>query len=188
MSSAVRPMAVAPDERYVYLQVSFFHGFVEFDMQQEKVLRLANLPDRTNGMPREQYVLDSAHHGLAMNSAGTKLCAAGHDGQLRRDRRAATRSRTRRSTSATSRTGRRPGPDGKKCWVSVSGGDKVVVIDYATATPIAEIPVGDHPQRVRDGVVPKTLAQQWAAQPLRLDPPVRLRRRCPRCRRSDARA
>src|SRR5262249_50173687 len=77
MSSAVRPMAIAPDQRYAYLQVSFFHGFVEFDMQQEKVLRLANLPDRTNGMPSEQYVLDSAHHGLAMNSAGTLLCAAG---------------------------------------------------------------------------------------------------------------
>ena len=28
-------------------------------------------------MPREQYVNDSAHHGLSMDEAGTTLCAAG---------------------------------------------------------------------------------------------------------------
>ena len=121
-------------------------------------------------MPREQYVLDSAHHGLAINSAGTKLCAAGT-----MDNYAAIVDRDS-FRYTTIDVGDKPywsttGPDGKKCWVSVSGGDKVVVIDYATATPIAEIPVGDHPQRVRDGVVPKTLAQQWAAQPLPSDPP-----------------
>ena len=44
MSSAVRPMALAPDEKQVYFQVSFFHGFVEYDLVQDKVLRLARLP------------------------------------------------------------------------------------------------------------------------------------------------
>jgi hypothetical protein len=79
MSGAVRPMALSPDERYLYFQVSFFHGFVEYDLQQDRVLRLAHLPesDEAKQKRRDEYLLDSAHHGLAMNPSGTKLCAAG---------------------------------------------------------------------------------------------------------------
>jgi hypothetical protein len=102
MSSAVRPMAVAPDERFVYLQVSFFHGFVEFDTQAPDadpaqtydgepavgaVRRVVPLPDRTSGMPREQYGLDSAHHGLAINEGRDDAVRRRDDVGLCRDRR-----------------------------------------------------------------------------------------------------
>ena len=78
-SSAVRPMAIAPDERIAYLQLSFLHGFVEFDLLTDKPLRVATLPqsEEAQSTPRENYLLDSAHHGLAINHEGTKLCAAG---------------------------------------------------------------------------------------------------------------
>ena len=151
MSSAVRPMAIAPDERFAYLQVSFFHGFVEFDMQQERVRRLAVLPDRTNGTPREQYVLDSAHHGLAMNNAGSKLCVAG----TMSDYAAIVKRKTFRHKIVAE--GSKPywatnGP-ANTCWVSFAGDDKVSVIDYGTEKKVATFKVGDHPQRVRVGTI-----------------------------------
>ncbi len=173
MSSAVRPMAVAPDERYVYLQVSFFHGFVEFDTQARdrrrtydgeplvgKIKRVVPLPDRTDGLPREQYVLDSAHHGLAINPRGTKLCAAG----TMDDYAAIVNRKTLRRRIVN--VGPKPywatnGVVGGECWVSVSGEDKVVVLSYKDASRVATVPVGDHPQRVRPGRVARDVIRAW---------------------------
>ena len=99
MSSAVRPMAITPDERTVFLQVSFFHGIVEFKLRQKDptgggdyvtggAARAGHRPGqaadprcrsatRRPPLPREEYVLDSAHHGIAINERGTRLCVAG---------------------------------------------------------------------------------------------------------------
>jgi hypothetical protein len=152
MSSAVRPMALSPDENWVYFQVSFFHGFVEFDLTNERVTRVANLPKLTQE-PQENYVLDSAHHGIAMNSAGTKLCVAGT-----MDDYAAIVSRSTFSYRLIQGVGTKPywstnSKDGKYCFVSWSGTDSLSAISYGTEREVARIQVGDHPQRVRNGVV-----------------------------------
>jgi YVTN family beta-propeller protein len=47
----------------------------------------------------------------------------------------------------------------------VSGDDKVVVIDYATERQVAEIQVGDHPQRVRLGAVHETILADLPTAP-----------------------
>jgi YVTN family beta-propeller protein len=150
----VRPMALSPDERYVYMQLSFLHGFVEFDLATDKPLRIAHLPlsEEARNSPREQYLLDSAHHGLAMNPEGTKLCAAGTMSDY-----AAIVDRATFDYKIFN-VGHKPywstnSGDGRYCFVSVSGDDKVVVLDYASEQQVAEIPVGDHPQRMRMGLI-----------------------------------
>jgi DNA-binding beta-propeller fold protein YncE len=154
MSSAVRPMALSPDERYVYFQVSFFHGFVEYDLQQDRVLRVAHLPTTDKTPPtREQYLLDSAHHGISMNPEGTKLCTAGTmDGYAAIVSRATFSYRLAASGDVpywATNSG-----DGKYCFVSFAGDDQVSVISYAKEKEIARIQVGDHPQRMRMGKFP----------------------------------
>jgi hypothetical protein len=154
MSSAVRPMALSPDERFVYFQVSFFHGFVEYDFKRDRVRRVVNLPiaDEVQDMPREEYLLDSAHHGIAMNGAGTKLCVAG----TMSDYAAIVSRKTLRKKLF--HAGEKPywattTSDGRRCLVSWSGTDSISVFDYRRRKEIARVPVGDHPQRVRMGNV-----------------------------------
>jgi YVTN family beta-propeller protein len=154
MDSAVRPMALSPDERLAYLQISFHHGFVEYDLDQQRVTRVVDLPisEEAQNTPREEYLLDSAHHGIAMNPEGTKLCVAG----TMSDYAAIVTRATMQPTVFP--VGEKPywstnGLGGGTCWVSFSGDDNVGVFDYATEQQIATIPVGDHPQRVRRGAI-----------------------------------
>lgn len=184
MSAAVRPMALSPDERFLYFQVSFYHGIVEFDTQAPDkngkvdytaggipeprvgaVTRLLPLPNRVPSMPREQYVNDSAHHGLAMNKAGTTLCAAGtmDDYVALVDRKTATP--TFFDTSTTGHDYAKPywSTEGLNdtCWISLSETDSLAVLNFKTKKELAYLPVGNHPQRVRHGLVSTALASTW---------------------------
>jgi hypothetical protein len=186
MSAAVRPMAVAPGERFVYYQVSFFHGLVEFDTQAADldgtvgystggvpeprtgaVTRVVNLPNRVPQMPREQYVNDSAHHGLSIDGSGTTLCAAGtmDDYAALVDRRTMSYRIYDQQT-----TGHYYGKPywtteglGDTCWISLSDADSVAVLDFRTGKELAYLPVGDHPQRIRHGFVSEQVVADAAA-------------------------
>jgi hypothetical protein len=184
MSSAVRPMALGPDERFLWFQVSFLHGYVEFDTRaadlngsvdystgsrpeprRGAVTRVVPLPNRVPTMPLEQYVNDSAHHGLSLGDDDRTLCVAG----TMDDYAALVDSRTTRrwifDRATTGHDYLKPywtteGPDGT-CWISLSESDAVAVLDVRRRKEIAYLPVGDHPQRVRHGVVREEIVSGW---------------------------
>ena len=155
LSDAVRPVAFTPDESKLYFQVSFFNGFLEYDVASDRITRVKELPKNpATSDDRKTFVNDSRHHGMSMNPAGTKLCVAGTmDDYATVVDRATLQQGT--LVPAVKPYWATVSGDGGACVISEAGADQVTAIDFATGQKLVSVPVGDHPQRVRIGHVPE---------------------------------
>ena len=154
LSNAVRPIVFSKDESKIYAQVSVFNGLVEYDLNQDKVTRIGQLPgSSTIPSNRTKYVNDSRHHGLSISADGEKLCVAGT-----MDDYATIVDRSTLKAAKLIPAGKpywaTQSADGKSCVISESETDVVTVIDFATGEKVLSVPVGNHPQRVRIGYAP----------------------------------
>ncbi|MCG7208076.1 YncE family protein [Streptomyces arenae] len=152
-SDAVRPAAFTPDWSKMYFQVSFFNGFLEYDIASDRITRVKTLPaNPATSTDRTTWLLDSRHHGISMKPDGTKLCVAGTMDNYATVVDRATLQEGPLITASTPYWATVSG-DGKDCVISESGADQVTAIDFGTGQKVTSVPVGDHPQRVRLGHV-----------------------------------
>ncbi len=160
----VRPTVITPDEKKAYVQLSYLNGVVEYDLVKGKIGRTLDEPlsdfAKKTYPSRDDYPHDSAHHGLAMSGDGARLCDCGTI-----DNTISIVSTSSMTVEKTIETGNVPywattSPDGKRCFVSLSGDGTVAAIDYATASEVKRVKVGTFPQRSRIGRMPQIVVEK----------------------------
>ena len=76
---AIRPMAITKDEKFAYLQISLFHGFFEYDIENDKITRKLDLPipEKNKNLAPGDHLLASGHHGISLSGDDKTICVAG---------------------------------------------------------------------------------------------------------------
>lgn len=151
----VRPFSITHDGQKAYVQLSYFHGFHEYDIADDRITRTKDLP-KTEHVPESEgdYPLQSAHHGIDISGDGEYICVAGTTSWY-----AAIIRRSDLSLVDTIPVGEHPywvqtGPDGERAFVPVRGENEVAVISFDGATEIGRVEVGAQPHVTEYAEVP----------------------------------
>lgn len=165
----IRPNVITADETTMYAQLSYLNGVIKYDLTNAREIARNEQPLNAFAMRTyatyDEFPHDSAHHGLALSGDGARLCDCGTV-----DNTVAIIDTADMELVKLIDVGMVPywsttSPDGKTCFVSLSGDDAVAVIDYSSATEVKRVPVGNFPQRSRLGKVPANVIARLAAGP-----------------------
>lgn len=164
----IRPFALNADETRLYAQLSEYHGVVEIDPRDGRVVRRAELPIDP-GVTEDDYDFEAPHHGLALSQDERTLCLAGRASDY-----VALVSTDSLAPEAIIDVGDAPGwaengPGGRHCFVPNNRDDTLSVISYAERREVARLAVGDGPKHIEPGRIP-----------MGDEPSLRLRARCAR--------
>jgi YVTN family beta-propeller protein len=157
----VRPFVIAPDGTTMYADLSYLNGFIKYDLNTSQTLATVQQPYSATAATesKDSYPQNSAHHGIALSGDGTKLCDVGTIDDYAKIVSTSTLATT---ATVTYPTGSIPywaatSADGNYCFVALSAGNAVSVINYATGQEVARVPVGNFPQRARVYNVPQSV-------------------------------
>ncbi len=157
----IRPNLISADETTMWTDLSYLNGFEKYDLTTGTVLATVNQPysPAAQALTQDQYPQNSAHHGIALSGDSSRICDAGTID----DYTAIVSTATLKDQSFVNYPAKSipywttTSADGTECFVSLSGGNSLSVINYTTGQEVARIPVGSFPQRNRLGAVPASV-------------------------------
>jgi YVTN family beta-propeller protein len=144
----VRPFALTADEKTLFVQTSWMHGFHVVDIAQDRILRTIALPE----LPPETFVMNywpnTVDHGLEITPDGSKLFALATTGCY-----VAVYSLPQLDLIKTIPVGNEPSwitgdGVGDYYYVSSRRSGDVSIISVKDLAEIARVPVGHWPQRM----------------------------------------
>lgn len=158
----IRPYVVSDDGTRLYAQLSEFHGLVEYDLVEGRMLRVLDLPV-DEGVTEDDYSFEAPHHGLAVSPDGSTLCAAGRASDY-----VALVATSSMEPIAVVDVGDAPSwaatsPDGRSCFVANTRDDTVSVVSYGRGVEVARIAVGDGPKHLEAASLPRDVVRGTGA-------------------------
>lgn len=159
----IRPNLITEDGRILYTQLSYLNGVIKYDLLERRELARSEQPLSDFAINtyanEDEYPHDSAHHGLSISGDGQRLCDVGTI-----NNNVAIVRTSDMSVEHMVDVGMVPywattSPDGRHCFVSLSGDNSVAVIDFETGALVTEVPVGVFPQRSRLARVPNSVIE-----------------------------
>jgi len=156
-----RPFVIEPDGTTMFADMSYLNGFIKYDLNSSTTLATVQQPFSAKAASEsyDSYPQNSAHHGIALSGNDSKLCDVGTIDDYTKIVDTTSLSTT---ATVTYPTGSIPywaltSTDGNYCYVSLSTGNAVSVVNYTTGAEVARVPVGNFPQRERNAVVPNSV-------------------------------
>ncbi|HET9167953.1 MAG TPA: YncE family protein [Actinospica sp.] len=157
----LRPFVIEPDGTTMFADMSYLNGFIKYDLNSSTLLATVQQPFSTTAASEsyDSYPQNSAHHGIALSGDDSRLCDVGTIDDYTKIVDTGSLSTT---ATVTYPSGSIPywaltSTDGDYCYVSLSAGNAVSIINYTTGAEVARVPVGNFPQRERNAVVPDSV-------------------------------
>lgn len=155
----IRPSETVWDEGLLYAQLSFFHGFIEYDLEEKRTRRTVHLPksEEAKEMDEDEYPFEAPHHGLAMSPDEDLICVAGRVSDY-----AAIVRRSDLKEEAIIEVGDSPGwaantPDGRHCVITSEIANTASFISYQSQEEVARVDLGEVPKYSIGARVPRDI-------------------------------